>query len=64
MDNRIELTLDEIECLNHLSNAWNAFMCLGPSLMDQNDFMKSLHDCQRIIASRLASRSNPEVWRY
>lgn len=57
------LTLDEIEVLNHLANAWNAFLCLEHKTHDYNEFRESIHICQNIVMSRVATRTNPEILR-
>ena len=57
------LTDTEKAILNHLVAAWNLFV----GLESKNDhssveFMTAIHDAQKIIALRVASRVNPEFW--
>lgn len=46
-----------------LAQTWNEFIKLPSYHPDeQNDFMDAMHDAQRIIMSRVAVRSNPEIF--
>lgn len=47
------LTEDEQKVVNHLAEAWNAYVKIGklhPS--DTDDFAKAIHDAQKIIMWR------------
>jgi hypothetical protein len=56
-----ELTPREKLVLNKLAEAWNAFLLLDDrSLMD--DFLRSIHTSQPLIALRVARRVDPNVW--
>jgi len=57
-------TVAERKVLDHLVAAWNAFVELGTvDADDVNDFRKSINDAERIIASNIAGRVEPGVWR-
>lgn len=57
-------TVAERAVLDSLAAAWNAFIKLeGVCPDDVNDFRKSIHDAQRIVASRIAGRVDPQVWK-
>lgn len=57
------LTADEKQVLEHLAAAWNKFLSLDTSRVDSTDaFRLAVHDAQRVIATRVASRVNPEIW--
>lgn len=62
MDNK--LTHIENCIMRDLTAAWNKFILLEPTHPDDIlDFKKSLHDMQRVLATRLARRVNPEIFR-
>lgn len=53
----------EIAVINHLADAYNVFVQLQefhPS--DQREFEQAIHVCQHIVMSRVAVRSNPELF--
>lgn len=53
----------EREILEHLKDAWNLFVSLNEKHpMDNEEFCKAIHDAQKMIALRVARRTNPEVW--
>lgn len=57
------LTADEKQVLEHLAAAWNKFLSLDTRRVDSTDaFRLAVHDAQRVIATRVASRVNPEIW--
>lgn len=63
IDARSGLTESEQLVVNHLSQAWNAFMALRPGNMDDiDDFRRAIHDGQRIIQSRALARQYPRYW--
>lgn len=58
------LTSEERAVLASLGSAFNVFSRLGghhPS--DVEDFVRAIHEAQRIVACRPARRANPEVLR-
>ena len=57
------LTDLEKDCINHLTAAWNTFLKLPDGHPDsQDEFRHSLHECQRLIAARVAKRVDPNIW--
>ena len=60
----LNLTEEEKEVLDHLKNAWNAFMNLDnkhPS--DNSEFQRAIHLAQQKIGMRIARRADPDMWR-
>jgi hypothetical protein len=61
------LTAQEIEVLDRLASAWNAFAALSRRECSIEDdltcFAGGIHACQAEIALRVAARINPDVWR-
>ena len=57
------LTHDEREVINHLADAWNAFIEL-PRMKesDMGEFKQAIHGAQLLIAARVARRVDPDVW--
>ncbi len=57
------LTADEKGVLTHLAVTWNVYGKL-PYMhpADAKDFADAIHTAQRIIALRVARRTNPDVW--
>lgn len=58
------LSEEEKYVVGHLTAAWNALLRihdLGKD--DREDFRRSLHECQRIIMSRIVARDYPGYWR-
>lgn len=59
------LTIDELQILQNLKDAWDNFVKLDPK-MDADftrEFNDGIHRCQQIIALRVAQRVDPLVWR-
>lgn len=57
------LTQAERDILYRLSQAWNLYLKLpGPHPDDRNEFRQAVHTCQNLIAFRVASRTDPEMW--
>ena len=52
----------ELEVLVNIVKAWNNFVKLPNSPDDVTDFRRSIHECQRIIATRQMQRIDPK-WR-
>jgi hypothetical protein len=58
------LTEEEKDTLKSLSEAFEKFKQLEGTLDDEfKEFQLAIHAAQRIIATRVARRANPEVWR-
>ena len=56
-------TAQESNVLDHLRNAWEAFLILDTEHPDeQNEFRYAIHLAQQIIATRLARRADPNMW--
>lgn len=58
-----DLTEQEREVCDYLVGAWNAFVHLEsthPS--DTPDFIRAIHECQRIMSARQARRFDPDTW--
>ena len=58
------LTDDEKNILAALRDSWKFFEKLQPKMRKDfvKDFLDSIHNCQKIIALRVAERANPEIW--
>lgn len=59
------LTEEELDVLRLLSSSWTEFTLLPQITFNQdqmNDFRQAIHTCQRIIATRVAKRLEPDVW--
>lgn len=51
------------EALDHLSQAWNAFVRIQQVHSDDvPDFRRAIHECQRIIATQKMREIDPETW--
>lgn len=51
------------KCLNSLIEAWNAFVKIPIDHPDElTDFRRSIHECQRILAMKIARNQHPEAW--
>lgn len=62
MSELVILERDELHCLGHLANAWNAFSKLPvqhPN--DSDEFLRAIHQAQHIVTTRLARRAYPLV---
>lgn len=58
------MTADEERVVSALVVAWNEYMKLPRTISnDYMDFMRSVHECQRIIAQRVVARQFPGYWR-
>lgn len=58
------LSEEEKEILALSSELWQRFVDLPESLDDEvKEFQLAVHNLQRIIATRVARRVNPDVWR-
>lgn len=63
---KVSITPGEQKVLDSLAHAWNAYRQLdsnGAGDSDYQDLLNSIHAAQRVIATRVARRANPEVWR-
>jgi len=61
---------DEQKVLDALVEAWNAYLKIPKWLSsgiyvedDTNDFRKAIHECQRIIATKILARNYPLFWK-
>lgn len=57
------LTSEEGEVMNALVTAWNTFLGLErqhPS--ELSDFANGIHQCQNLLAVRIARREYPDGW--
>lgn len=62
-DNNNGLSAEEKECLLHLVSAWNSFQKLVEKhSSDDAEFLKAIHDAQKMIALRVARRIDKDVW--
>ena len=62
-ESKFGLTKKEQAVLLDLIAAWNNFLDLSDSTQDDvDDFRRSIHECQRILAARLIARQFPEEW--
>ena len=53
----MELTKDELKCLNTSATLWNQFIRLPQQHPDDTNEMRAkIHDIQRVILSRVAER--------
>lgn len=53
----------EQDILDSLTDAWNRFAKLPQTHGDDiPDFRRSIHECQRIMATRQVRRSDPDRW--
>ena len=53
----------EKQILGYLASAWNDFIQLPPThLDDKPDFRRAIHECQRIICMRQMRRIDPEQY--
>jgi len=53
----------EQEISDNLISAWNHFVKLTPTHPDDiDDFRRSIHECQRIMAVRQLRRIDPDRW--
>lgn len=60
----MKLTDKEREVLGHLASAWNAWCDLtGKAQGDNSEFQTAIHDAQKLVALRVARRTDPDVWR-
>lgn len=58
------MTPGESEVMDALVMAWNRFAALPNTPADMHgDFIRSIHECQRILAQRIVSRTYPNYWR-
>lgn len=58
------LTRQELQVAEALVQAWNGFTQLENLHPDHvADFRRAIHDCQRILASRVTARTFPKYWR-
>lgn len=59
------MTDKERELMQHIINVWNTFIDLEKTdwrIDDMNDFRRSLHEMQRIVAMRIVRRDYPDDW--
>ena len=64
LKSQVTLTEPEKTTLLHLREAWNDFIKMDNiSTDDINEFRDAIHRTQQIIATRVARRADPDVWR-
>lgn len=57
------LTPQEEEVMNHLKDAWNAFVELPhPIPIEGEEFTRHIHQAQYMIGARMAARVDPQIW--
>ena len=59
------LTIDELETMNHLIQAWNWFLELPDSVGSADDltqFRQAIHSAQQILGQRVLRREYPDYW--
>lgn len=57
------LTSQENEVMAHLVAAWSEFNRLSRLSPDHlTDFRRAIHECQRILATRVVKRDYPDYW--
>lgn len=58
------LSYAEQYVVDALTTAWNMFILLEHDNRDDlDDFRRSIHEAQRILAARVVARNHPEYWR-
>lgn len=58
------LTIDEERAINHLVVAWNNFVNLpGVPTEDLQEFLQSIHACERLIMIRIVRRAYPAYYK-
>jgi hypothetical protein len=59
------LTAEERSIADTLGDAWLQYRALAPAPPDedQKDFARAIHECQRLVAYRVAQRCDPGEWR-
>jgi hypothetical protein len=58
------LTSEEQAIMDHLLLAWNCYVNLPVQHpADQQEFMRSFHELQRLLAVRITRRQYPAFWR-
>jgi hypothetical protein len=61
--NPASMTAPERRALELLATAWDAFVSLpDPHPCDASEFSAAIHQCQNLIAFRVARRVDPEIW--
>lgn len=61
---RSGLTTKEEAVLISLVAAWESYLQLeNNGGDDMTDFRRAIHDCQRILMSRIVARDYPETWK-
>ncbi len=62
--NAVGLTEQEQNLLNLTVDCWNSWCSLPKrSDTDNEEFMRTIHAAQRLIALRVARRVDPYIWR-
>lgn len=57
------IVASEEAVMSHLVQAWNGFALLPQTHpTDADEFMRAIHLCQRILATRQMRRIDPEKW--
>ena len=57
---------NEQNVLNALNDTWSAYLKILTTKIsiddDTNDFRQAIHECQRIIATKILARNYPLFW--
>lgn len=57
-------SLEEEKIMSYIVDAWNLYVRLADlNCDDTEDFRRSIHELQRILAVRVMRREYPEYWR-
>ena len=56
------LTAEEQAVMDALIAAWQGFATLAQTERDRPDFCRAIHECQRILATRVVAREYPDYW--
>ncbi len=56
------LTAEEQAVMDALIAAWQGFVVLAQTERDRPDFCRAIHECQRILATRVVAREYPDYW--
>lgn len=63
VDPKSGLTLDELEVMEKLTEAYKAFLKLPRQHPDEvRDFVDGIHRCQDTLAVRIVRRHYPQFW--
>ena len=59
---KFSLNFNEREILKFLGKAVHAMNCETWNETDKNEFLKAIHDAQKVVGLQVAKRNDPEVW--